>query len=190
MIIFAFSSLRAIADHRLWYATLENKNISFDTSGIHSNTCEPLLEDVLRNSFDGNTSIDDPFTIPRDHWAFHTAYENGEFIQFYESLVAEEPIDAISDYVDSDYFLDKKKHFFKYRLEWISSQHPSKAIGNTAEDSPGSFNPASTQNKLNMVAVAALVLLVFALSTKVFCKSKRSKYIAVGDAELERQNKH
>ena len=88
----------AIVDHRIWYATLENKIISFDTSSIHPSTCEPLLEESLRKSVVGSTTFPDPFTIPGQDWAFQTAYQNGEFIQFYKGLLAEGPIDFISEW--------------------------------------------------------------------------------------------
>lgn len=168
------------ADHRIWYATLENKNISFDTSRIYSNACEPLLEESLRKSYAGNTSnIPALFAIPRETWAFQTATKNGEFIHFYEGLLSEEPIDAIADYVDSDHVLAKKKKFLKYRLEWIQSQHPGTG---------GRDGSILQHNLLRRVTMGALILAVAVFSAKLlFCKDdrRRSTYSTVGDAEIE-----
>merc|ERR1711982_91608 len=135
---------------------------------------------LFAKSYVRNTStyepFTDPFSVPRDHWAFHTAYENGEFIQFYKSLVAEEPIDAILDYVNSDYILDKKRRYLKYRLNWMMSQRPegrgtlksisilsnaSMAALTKREDSSSRFSPsASIHGIMSKIIVAALILLI------------------------------
>mmetsp|Transcript_12754 Transcript_12754/g.27553 ORF Transcript_12754/g.27553 Transcript_12754/m.27553 type:complete len:304 (-) Transcript_12754:205-1116(-) len=173
------------ADRRIWSATLQNKNISFDTSSINPARCEPLLEESLRNSNAGSTPIPDPFTIPRKNWAFQTAAENGEFITFYKGLVAEEPIDAILDYVDSDYVFAKREIFFNYRLQWIMSQHP----GTGDEDVDDlSTSPSDSKSGHSMLSTVTAVTVIFALliySAKRFWKNDQSNYSTVADVELE-----
>ena len=124
----------------------------------------------------------DPFTIPGQDWAFQTAPQNGEFIQFYKGLLAkglltEGPIDFISEYVDSDNILAKRKKCFKYRLEWVISQRSGTMECDTHKVSTSMF-PAI----LSVSAVTSVLVIIFA---KVFCKNERSRYSPIGNAELD-----
>lgn len=99
----------------------------------------------------GNSSSSaDPYIIPGQEWTFHTAYENGNFINFYEGLLSEAgPNDFISNYLDSDYLLAKERNYFKYRLDWINSQRPGKTNNdnsNTNEPPNTTFYPAKSNS--------------------------------------------
>ncbi|KAL7551435.1 hypothetical protein ACHAWF_014627 [Thalassiosira exigua] len=172
------------ADRRIWSATLQNQNVTFDTSSIHPGSCEPLLEESLRESNAGNISFPDPFTIPSENWAFQTAAKNGEFINFYKALVADQPIDAVSDYVDSDYVFVKRANYFKYRLKWIMSQHP----GNTevdVDETSMSLSDSQASHSMLITAIVAAVVIAVLIFAKLFRKNGRSTYSAVDNVELE-----
>lgn len=152
--IFEPIRLTVTADKRIWYSTLENTDLTPFALNIPSDICEPLLEVSLEESVVGNSSSSaDPYIIPGQEWTFHTAYENGNFINFYEGLLSEAgPNDFISNYLDSDYLLAKERNYFKYRLDWINSQRPGKTNNdnsNTNEPPNTTFYPAKSSGQTN-----------------------------------------